>query len=111
MTFADMTVPSRSLANAAVVSNLLGDHPLRAQLSGAQYKSAYGDALSQPTIRAPAQFSLALRAAAASAVALAGVGLVGGYVYPGPITGLLFPVGLTLWFSVGYAAIQQAGTR
>jgi hypothetical protein len=38
---------------------------------------------------------------AALSVALMVIGLVVGFIYPGPITGVLLPLGLTLWCLVG----------
>jgi hypothetical protein len=55
----------------------------------------------------PATYPVVLRALAAIAILLIVVGLIVGYALPGPITGLLLPVGLTLWFLVGHLARRE----
>jgi hypothetical protein len=45
-----------------------------------------------------------LRALAGLSAALVVVGLIIGFAAPGPITGALLPIGLTLWMAVGFFA-------
>jgi hypothetical protein len=49
----------------------------------------------------------AMQTIAALSVALMVVGLLVGFIYPGPITGALLPPGLTLWCLVGLFARRQ----
>jgi hypothetical protein len=49
----------------------------------------------------------AMQTIAALSVALMIVGLLAGYAYPGPVTGALLPLGLTLWCLIGLFARQQ----
>ena len=54
-----------------------------------------------------AAHSGSLNALAVLSIVLTCVGAVVGYVDPGPLTGLLLPLGLTLWLLVGYLGGRQ----
>lgn len=78
--------------------------PARGQLkishTGAFANSVHASISSQIGLQKTTH-SLTLQALALIALILIVGGLIVGYAIPGPITGLLLPLGLTLWFLVG----------
>lgn len=84
-------------------------HYARASFSGAGGLHAVVAKQSSPTnIGTQGKIvTTAMQTIAALSVALMVVGLLVGFVYPGPITGALLPLGLTLWCLVGLFARRQ----
>jgi len=58
----------------------------------------------------PSDQSFLLKTGAIVAAAMMLAGLIAGYAHPGPVTGALLPLGLTLWAIVGYIGRRSDAT-
>jgi hypothetical protein len=110
----------RAMANTAINAIRTQGRPLAVHYVSASFSVAVSLHVSAESFRLAAKqrsptntatkgkvVTAAMQTIAALSVALMVVGLLVGFVYPGPITGALLPVGLTLWCLVGLFARRQ----
>lgn len=98
---------STTFANELALPSSRFSHPMQARfmpMRGTSFSNSMYASASSQYVPQQRTDPVALRVLAVIALALIVAGLIVGYALPGPITGLMLPAGLTLWFLVGYLA-------